>query len=92
MLSRDRAEVIALGALGWLAEAELLDTFQSASGADRDAIRQAAGDPTFLGAVLDFVLMQDDWVQGVCQAQDLPYDTLLQARMVLPGGDLPHWT
>lgn len=91
-MTADRAEIVALGALGWLAEAELLDTFQSTTGADQTAIRAAAGDPDFLGAVLDFVLMDDAWVQGVCQAQSLPYDALLQARAALPGGDLPHWT
>lgn len=91
-MTQDRAEIVALGALTWLAETELLDTFQSVTGADRDAIRAAAGDPEFLGAVLDFVLMDDAWVQGVCEAQSLPYETLLHARAALPGGDLPHWT
>ncbi|MGB3690856.1 MAG: DUF3572 domain-containing protein [Jannaschia helgolandensis] len=91
-MRQDDAEVIALGALAWLAQAELLDTFQSATGADRETIRGAAADPDFLGAVLDFVLLNDDWVQGVCTAQSLPFDRLLQARTALPGGQLPHWT
>lgn len=91
-MNQERAEIIALGALGWLAENELLDTFQSSTGADRDQIRAAASQPDFLGAVLDFVMMQDDWVQGVCQAQNLPYETIMAARAALPGGDLPHWT
>ncbi len=91
-MKSDRAELIALGALSWLAEAELLDAFQASTGADRDAIRAAAAEPEFLGAVLDFVLMDDAWVQGVCTAQSLPYEALLQARAALPGGDLPHWT
>ncbi|MGB3555645.1 MAG: DUF3572 domain-containing protein [Jannaschia sp.] len=92
MMRRERAELVALGALGWLAEAELLDPFQTATGADRDQIRAAAGDPVFLAAVLDFVMMSDDWVRGVCEAQSLPYESLLGARAALPGGDLPHWT
>lgn len=91
-MSADRAEIVAIGALAWLAEADLLDAFQSTTGADADAIRRAAGDPDFLGAVLDFVLMDDAWVQRFCQSRDLPYDTLLAARAALPGGDLPHWT
>lgn len=91
-MDRNNAEIIALGALGWLVEAELLDTFQSATGAERDTIRAAAGDPDFLAAVLDFVMMDDDWVRGVCDAQNLPYERLIQARAVLPGGDMPHWT
>ncbi len=88
----DRAEVIALGALEWLVEAELLDTFQSATGVDRDTIRGAAGDPEFLAGVLDFVMMDDVWVAGVCGAQSLPFERLLEARAALPGGDAPHWT
>ena len=91
-MTRDQAEVVALGALAWIAEAELLEVFQGATGADRDTIRGAAGDPAFLGAVLDFVLMDDDWVRGACDAQALPYEAILQARAALPGGDLPHWT
>lgn len=91
-MNKNTAEVIALGALGWLVEAELLDTFQSATGAERDTIRAAAGDPDFLAAVLDFVMMDDDWVRGVCDGQNLPYERLMQARAALPGGNLPHWT
>lgn len=92
MMNTDTAEVIALGALGWLVEADLLDTFQSATGAERETIRAAAGDTDFLAAVLDFVMMDDGWVRSVCDAQTLPYERLMQARAALPGGDLPHWT
>ncbi|WGH77906.1 DUF3572 domain-containing protein [Jannaschia ovalis] len=91
-MTQDQAEIVALRALGWLAEAELLDAFQSSTGADRDSIRAAAQDPDFLGAVLDFVLMRDDWVEQACTAQSLPYEGLLAARAALPGGNLPHWT
>ena len=91
-MDQNRAELMAIGALGWLADNDLLDAFMNASGADHDTIRAAAGQPEFLGSVLDFVLMDDEWVRGVCDAQGLPYEQLLRARMALPGGDLPHWT
>jgi len=91
-MKQDRAEVIALGALAWLAQSELLDTFMSATGAERDSIREAAESPDFLGAVLDFAMLNDDWVRGICDAQSLPYETLMEARIALPGGNLPHWT
>ena len=91
-MRQDTAEIVALGALAWLAEAELLDTFQSSTGADIEMIRHAAQEPEFLGAVLDFVMMDDDWVRGVCIAQSLPFETLTAARAALPGGDMPHWT
>ena len=91
-MRQDQAEIVALGALSWLAENDLLDAFQGATGADLAAMRAGAGDPEFLGAVLDFVASDDDWVRGACDAQGLPYDGLLRARAALPGGDLPHWT
>ncbi|PWJ21240.1 DUF3572 family protein [Jannaschia seohaensis] len=91
-MTPDRAEIVALHALGWLASADLLDAFQGATGADRAQIAQAAGDPVFLAAVMDFVLTSDGWVQGACAAQDLPFEQFLAARAALPGGDLPHWT
>ena len=91
-MRRETAEVVALEALGWLAEADLLDAFQAATGADVATIRNAAQEPEFLGAVLDFVLSDDEWVRGACTAQSRPYDALLRARAMLPGGDHPHWT
>ncbi|MGB3407821.1 MAG: DUF3572 domain-containing protein [Jannaschia sp.] len=91
-MTQDRAEIVALGALSWLIANDLTDTFLSASGADGESIRAAAGDPLFLAAVLDFVMMSDDWVQGVCRDQGLPFDTFVQVRAALPGGDLPNWT
>lgn len=92
MMSQEHAEIVALGALSWLVSNDLLDTFQSATGADRDQIRAAAGDATFLAAVLDFVMISDDWVQGACADQSLNHEQFLSARAALPGGDLPHWT
>ncbi|MFO6465376.1 DUF3572 family protein [uncultured Jannaschia sp.] len=91
-MRQEQAEVVALRALEWLVGAELLDTFQATTGAERAQIVAAAEDADFLGAVLDFILMQDDWVEGACAAQSLPYDRLLAARAALPGGNLPHWT
>jgi hypothetical protein len=91
-MTSDRAEIVALGALGWLAENDLLDAFMGATGAERDQLRGAAGDPAFLAAVMDFVMNSDGWVQGVCEAQGLTHEAFLSARAALPGGDLPHWT
>lgn len=91
-MQRNHAELIALNALGWLAEADLMGAFQSATGADLDQVRAAADQPEFLGAVLDFVLSDDAWVQGAAAVQDVPPELLVEARAALPGGDLPHWT
>ena len=92
MTSPDRAEIVALGVLAWLAEAELLDAFQSATGIGRDQLREAASDPAFLGAVLDFALQRDDWVIAAAASQGMAPDGLLAARAALPGGDQHHWT
>lgn len=92
MINRDRAQVVALGALEWLVGADLLDAFQSSTGSDLAHIRAAASDPAFLGAVLDFVLQRDDWVTAAAASQDIAPEALAQARAALPGGDQHHWT
>ena len=91
-MRRDAAETFAIAALGWLAEAELVDAFLAATGTDAADLRGAAGDPAFLGAVLDFVAQSDDWVRACCAAQGRPPEALMVARAALPGGDQPHWT
>lgn len=92
-MQQDRAEEIALIALGWLAANEdLLPVFMGASGAGPDDLRNGAGDPAFLASVLDFLLMDDAWVIACCEAAGMAYETLMQARQTLPGGALPNWT
>jgi len=91
--SRDAAESMALTALGWLAsQPELLPDFLSATGAAPDTLRDAATQPAFLGAVMDFILSDDAHVTAFCDASNLPYTAPMFARAALPGGDLPHWT
>ena len=92
-MTEDRAETIAIEALGWLAaEEDLLPVFLGASGASMEDVKNRAGDPEFLGAVLDFLTMDDAWVVGFCDAAGLPYDAPRQARQALPGGGEVHWT
>ena len=92
-MQQDRAEEIALHALGWLAgNEELLPVFMNASGAGADDLRAGASDPAFLAAVLDFLLMDDAWVVACCDALGQGYETLMRARQALPGGSLPNWT
>lgn len=90
---RENAETIALQALAWLVGNEdLLPTFMGASGVGMDDLRERAADADFLGSVLDFVLMEDAWVTGFCDAQSLPYGAVRDARQALPGGQQIHWT
>ena len=90
---RETAETIALQALAWLAgNEELLPVFMGASGIGGDDLRERAADAEFLASVLDFILMDDAWVTGFCDAQGLPYEALIAVRQALPGGQQIHWT
>lgn len=92
-MTPDRAETVALTALGWLAGNEdLLPVFMGASGSSEADLRTRATDPEFLGAVLDFLMMDDAWVVAFCDAAGLTYDAPQTARQMLPGGGEVHWT
>ncbi|WP_296765217.1 DUF3572 domain-containing protein [Sediminimonas sp.] len=92
-LPRETAETLALEALAWLlSNDELLPVFMGATGADVDDLRTSAGDPAFLGSVLDFLMMDDAWVVAFCDAAGVPYDRPMAARAALPGGEQVHWT
>ncbi len=92
-MQQDQAETIALTALSWLvANDELLPVFLGATGAAADHLRARAGDPDFLGATLDFLLLDDAWVQDFAAEAGLPPESVARARGALPGGQTPHWT
>ncbi|WP_299154758.1 DUF3572 domain-containing protein [uncultured Tateyamaria sp.] len=92
-MSQESAEVIGLKALAWLAaHEELLPVFLGATGASEADVRSGATDPAFLGALLDFVMMDDAWVREFCDGAGLPYEQPMIARMSLPGGGQVHWT
>lgn len=92
-MQQDLAETIALRALGWLAgNDELLPVFLGSTGASEADLRAGAGDPAFLGAVLDFLTMDDAWVIAFCDAAGLDYSQPIAARQALPGGAQVSWT
>lgn len=92
-MQQEHAESIAIKALGWLSgDRDLMGMFMAASGADIGDLRKIAGDPVFLGSVLDFILMDDSHVTGFCNAAGLPYEAPMQARHSLPGGEQVNWT
>lgn len=91
--SQESAETLALQALGWLAgHEELLPVFLGSTGASEQDLKMRATEPVFLGAVLDFLMMDDGWVVAFCDAKSLPYGQIYTARQSLPGGDQVHWT
>ncbi len=93
MSQRETAETLAMQALAWIAgNDELLPVFMGSTGADAADMKQRAGEPEFLGSVLDFLLMDDDWVVAFCDQAQLGYDAPMRARQALPGGADMHWT
>lgn len=92
-MKAEKAEVIGLSAITWLVgNDELLPVFMGASGAGVDDLKNGAANAEFLAAVLDFIMMDDEWVIQFCQANDFPYDSVQQARNALPGGAQMNWT
>lgn len=90
---QEQAETLAIQALGWMAgNDEVLGQFMAASGASIDDLRAGAGDPAFLGALLDFLMLDDAWIMAFCDAAGLRYDAPMRARAALPGGGQMHWT
>jgi hypothetical protein len=90
---QEAAETLALKVLTWLAaDDELFAGFLGATGASASEIATNAGKPEFLGAVLDFVLMDDAWVAAFCDAAGAPYQAVMMARQSLPGGEQVNWT
>jgi len=92
-MTQDRAEAIALKALEFLvSDEDLLPTFMGSSGLSAQDLRNGAGEPSFLGSVLDFILMDDQWVVRFCDLHKLDYAEVYPARLSLPGGEQVNWT
>jgi hypothetical protein len=92
-MQQESAQLLAIRALAWLAlDEELVGQFLNATGASPDDILARAQDADFQGAILDFLLMDDQWIVNFCDAHGLPYTAVQAARAVLPGGEATHWT
>lgn len=92
-MQQDLAEIRAMGALGWLVSRDdLVDVFLGSTGTSQDDLRKRASEPDFLASVLDFILMDDQWVLDCAKDLNMPPQHLVEIRQSLPGGDLPNWT
>ena len=92
-MTSEQAETISLQALGWLlSQDELRDVFMGSTGLGVDDLKEAAGEPSFLAGVMDFILSSDETVMAFCDALGLDYATPGLARAHLPGQSEPHWT
>ena len=67
-------------------------TFLGATGASAHDLRDRAGSPEFLAAVLDFILLDDAWIGAFCAARSYAPDFPMRARAALPGGAQVNWT
>ena len=69
----ERAEILGLEALGWLAgEPEGLERLFAASGLDLAALKEAAGDRELRRAVVEFLLSQEDLLLRFCEEKSIP--------------------
>jgi hypothetical protein len=91
--SADAAQILALQALAWVvAQPEMLSDFLSSTGAYGQDLAQLARQPLFLGAVLDYLLEQDQRVVEFCTAHGAALTHPQMARLALPGAQHLHWT
>jgi hypothetical protein len=91
-MTRDAAAIAADALLWLLGRPEDLDAFMAASGLSPGDLRAGAGDPEFLGFVLDFLLADEALLRAFAAETELPPDAPRRARLALPGGDAPEWT
>lgn len=83
----DSAQVLALRALAHLlSSGPPLDRFLAETGADPSILRERAGEPEFLAAVMDFVLADDALAGAFCETEAVDPRDLHLARHALPGG------
>lgn len=81
------AETLALQALAFLAQSpDEIDRFLVASGISPPDLRERAGDPEILAAIMDFVLADDTRITDLCDALATDPRVLHAVRRALPGG------
>ena len=87
-----RAENIALDALGFIvADEAIFSALRAQTGMGPEDLRQGAGDPQVLGALLDFILDNDQRTMAFCEACQLEPELPMRARIALPGATSGIW-
>jgi hypothetical protein len=90
---QESAQTVALTVLAWLVQDDdRLQAFMAAGGLAPEDLRQRAADPVMLGAVLEHLLADESLLLQFCSESGLRPEAPMQARAVLPGGDVPNWT
>jgi hypothetical protein len=86
-MTPDRAQTLALKALGFLANSEgSLQRLMDQSGLDLDALRARAGDADMQASILDFLLCDEQLLAGFCDTESCTSRDVHMARHVLGGG------
>ena len=92
-MTSQEAEIYALKVTNWLiSNQDLLDVFMSSTGVSEATIKSDFNDVVFLAAILDFLLLDDNWVIAASDAMQLEPDAMYSARLLLPGGERVNWT
>jgi hypothetical protein len=86
LMTPERAEVLALDGLGWLAgQDDGIQRFLNHAGIDATTLRDAAGTPGMNVAVLDFLLGHEDLLLPFCESLSIKPREIHSARYVLGG-------
>ncbi len=92
-MTPDEAAATGQDALVWMARnPDALAGFLATGGGSIDDVAGRAGDPEFLGFVLDYVLSSEALVLAFARELGVDPATPGRARAHLPGGDAPAWT
>jgi len=84
--SRETAEMLAIAALAFIAEEpERLNGFLSVTGIPLEGIREAAGQPGFLGGVLEHMLGDETLLLAFADSAGIDPDGIARARSALGG-------
>ncbi|WP_319529034.1 DUF3572 domain-containing protein [uncultured Cohaesibacter sp.] len=79
--SFEEAESLAIKALGFLSsDAELMGRFLALSGLDPSDLRQVAAEPSFLAAILDFLLADDALVLAFASNNAIAPEAVVTAK------------
>jgi hypothetical protein len=85
-MTPERAEVLALEGLGWLAgQEDGIQRFLNHAGIDAGTLREEAGTPGMNVAVLDFLLGHEDLLLPFCESLSIKPKEMHLARHALGG-------
>jgi len=92
-MTPENAEVLALGALAWMAtEHEVMQAFLDMTGAGVADLNSRSSDPQFLGSVLEFLMTSDRNIVEFAGSAGVAPESIAEARSALPGGEVVNWT